>query len=86
MSVFTDDKRVNGYRSDIEVARGISRAAQDANERERTALTASQTFSALSSAVPFTSRNALSNLNWPAKFIETGAQRKNPKASTNCSL
>ena len=31
-----DDKRLNGYRSDIEVEKGMSRVTQEAKARERT--------------------------------------------------
>ena len=34
--ILPDDKRVNGYRSDIEVGVGMSRATHEAKERERT--------------------------------------------------
>ena len=55
--IHPDDKWVNGYRSDIEVEFGMSRATQEAKARERASLTENHVSCERRPLAPFPSKN-----------------------------
>ena len=65
--ILPDQKWIKGYRSDIEVEAGMTRASQEAQNRERESTDGESRFLRIRVYRHFPSKNGLSNLNWPGK-------------------